>query len=117
MSDPSDYYLDKAKLTIGVKMYLVDRHGKQTKDWLMIRSVHSDEVRKALDDQARGRREGTISGDDVCWDAVIAGWSFEQPCTPDAVREFLSNAPQFKAGIDRVTGELSRFFPDSGKSS
>lgn len=103
--------------------------GEPSGHWLRIRGADSEQFRKARFDGARALRDlppetndwdrGLVM-DDVVLDslaALVAGWSFNEPCTPEAVREFLKNAPQIAESVDRVANDRARFFGAGSKSS
>lgn len=88
----------------------------------MVRGTDSDAFRKAKFEGARAIRdlpanvndwERAAARDDVVMNSLvslIADWSFEEPCTPEAVREFLINAPQIADAVDSAAADRSRFF-------
>ena len=45
--------------------------------------------------------------------ALVAGWSFDAPCTPEAVREFFARAPFAYDLVIDAAGDAQRFLPDS----
>lgn len=110
------------KANAGVKMPLTLEDGNDSGHWLLVRGTDSEAFRKARFEAARAVREipeGTPDDerakimDAAILDnlaALVAGWSFDEPITPDAVREFLTNAPQIANAIDRVAADRTRFF-------
>lgn len=116
-----DFYT-KPNADKGVKMPLMQADGSPSEHWLMVRGIDSDAFRKTKFEGARAMRDLPASASD--WDraeardesvmnslvALVAGWSFEEPCTPEAVREFLSNAPLIADAVDSVAADRSRFF-------
>jgi hypothetical protein len=42
--------------------------------------------------------------------ALVKSWSFEEPCTPASVREFLKEAPQVADAVVAAADDHSRFF-------
>jgi hypothetical protein len=47
--------------------------------------------------------------------ALVAGWSFDKPCTPDNVKVFLREAPQIRNAINRVAADRSLFTKSSSQ--
>lgn len=45
--------------------------------------------------------------------ALVAGWSFAESCTPEAVRDLFARAPFVYALVIDAAGEDQRFLPDS----
>lgn len=113
------YTLPKA--TEGVEFPL-EMDGKPTGHFLRIRGTDCEQFRKARFDGARRLRdipEGTDEWqrgkimDEIVLDtltSLVAGWSFEDECTPEAVRELLHNAPHLADAVDKAAGERARFF-------
>lgn len=120
------YTLPKA--TEGVEFPL-ELDGKPTGHWLRVRGTDSEQFRKARFDGARKLRdvpEGTSDWergrvmDGIVLDtltALVSGWSFDEECTPEAVREFLQNAPHIAEAVDKVAGERARFFGAGSETS
>lgn len=110
------------KANAGVKIPLTREDGKDTGHWLLVRGTDSEAFRKARFEGARVIRdlpedtsveERAKVMDGVILDnlvALVAGWSFDEPLAPDAVREFLTNAPQVANAIDSAAADRSRFF-------
>lgn len=122
-----DFYT-KPKADAGVKMPLTLADGSDSGHWLMVRGTESDAFRKARFEGARAMRDVPAESDDweraqkrdaVVMDSLvslIASWSFDEPCTPDAVREFLTNAPHIADAVDRAAIEKARFFGSASES-
>lgn len=116
-----DFYT-KPNADKGVKMQLMLADGSQSEHWLRVRGTDSDAFRKAKFEGARTMRDLPTSVSD--WDraaardevvmnslvSLVADWSFEEPCTPEAVREFLTNAPHIADAVDSAAADRSRFF-------
>jgi len=49
--------------------------------------------------------------------STISAWSFDQECTPENIRKFLTEAPQIVGMIDKVAGSDARFFGKGSTSS
>lgn len=123
-----DFYT-KPNSDKGVKVLLMLADGSPSEHWLMVRGTDSDAFRKAKFEGARAIRdlpanandwERAAARDDVVMNSLvslIADWSFEEPCTPEAVREFLINAPQIADAVDSAAADRSRFFGSASETS
>lgn len=123
-----DFYTTP-KANAGVKMPLKNAEGNDSGQWLIVRGTDSDAFRKARFDGARTLRD-TAKGLDE-WDrakltdkvvmanlvSLVAGWSFDEPCTPEAVTEFLTSAPQIADAVDANAAERAHFFGPASESS
>lgn len=113
----------------GLKMPLVTPDGKQSEHWLRICGIDSDAFR-ATDARIKRQMLESIEqykGADL--DAVhqdlkreliaslVTEWSFDAPCTPQAVAEFFREAPQIMDAVDRFASRRSLFFASAPGSS
>lgn len=130
MGMESFYTRDKANE--GRKLPLRTPDGKPTEDWIIVRHVWSDAFQKAEEAALREAREIVMGmGDKPDPEAVadvqrasrvkllaalVAGWSFDAECTPDAVAEFLAQAPQIADAIDKFAGDSKGFFGEGSSS-
>jgi len=110
------------KANAGIKLPLLKEDGSDSGQWLLVRGTDSDAFRKSsfessqavsklpedMDDWERSRAIDEVILNDLV--ALVAGWSFKEACTPDAVREFLQNAPQIAAAIDQVAADRTKFY-------
>ena len=124
MGMESFYTRDKANE--GRKLPLRTPDGKPTDEWIVVRHVWSDAFQKAEDAAVREAREIVMGmGDKPDPEAVadvqrasrvkllaalVAGWSFDAECTPDAAAAFLEQAPQIADAIDKFAGDSKAFF-------
>ncbi|HZX51482.1 MAG TPA: phage tail assembly chaperone [Pseudomonas sp.] len=116
-----DFYT-KPNADKGVKMPLLTADGTDSGHWLMVRGTESDAFRKARFEGSRvirdlpekmGEWERAKAMDGVILDnlvSLVAGWSFDEPFTDEAVREFLSSAPQVANAVDTAAADRARFF-------
>lgn len=127
----ADFYT-RDKANEGRKLPLYAPDGSPTDDWLLVRHIWSDAFQKAEDAAQREARETIMGmGDDPDPDAVaeatraarikllsalVAAWSFDEECTPEAVAAFLDRAPQIADAIDKAAADGKRFF-GAGSSS
>lgn len=117
------------KANAGVKMPLTLEDGSDSGHWLLVRGTDSEAFRKARFEAARAVRdvpketpdyERAKVMDKAVLDnmvALLAGWSFDEPFTPEAAREFLTNAPQIVESIDHVAADRTRFFGNASEPS
>ena len=118
-----DRFHTRSRASEGRKVFLADpANGKLTDDWLIIRSRWCDEfqeaksvaVQNAFNDAKDGSAATRKAAEEdrrfdlLC--ALVGGWSFETPFTPDAVKAFLREAPQIVDQIDRLAVKDSFFF-------
>jgi hypothetical protein len=110
----------------GRRLPLYRPDGGQTDQWLQVRHVWSDAFLEAEEASTRAmqaamlalgaepppaavariKREARVQ----LLAALVAGWSFEAPCTPEAVAQFLVDAPQIADQIDRFAADARGFF-------
>ena len=95
--------------------------GKQTEDWLDIRSSLSDAFSMARDETMQAVQEIVEPNKDKrralvaelqlgLKVALVAGWSFDEPFTEGNVRDWLREAPQVQQMIMSVADDSSAFF-------
>lgn len=110
------------KANAGIKLPLLKEDGSDSGQWLLVRGTDSDAFRKSsfessqavsklpedMSDWERSRAIDEVILNDLV--SLVAGWSFKEACTPDAVRELLQNAPQIAAAIDRVAADRTKFY-------
>jgi hypothetical protein len=120
----------------GLKLNLFDpRDGKETAHWIRILGRDSDAFRAASDASLRRVREKApeLSGDkkslarqlEAMWEdeerklisSLVVEWSFDEPCTHEAVNEFLREAPQIADRINEVAGKRALFLAHALKNS
>jgi hypothetical protein len=104
------------------RVLLVDpATNKETSHWLDIRSSLSDEFQimkerliqeapmvAALSEPARTEMKRTNQL--RLRSALVAGWSFSQPCTEDNIVNFLREAPQLQPMVIEVADDAASFF-------
>lgn len=120
MTSITEFYLDEEKLREGVRLPLYGASGL-TGEWIQVRSMHSDEFQSAMEIQKRKMSlDDSLTLSEATLEAqihLIAGWSFEEECNLDSIREFLKRAPHIAAKVDKLAGDNALFFPEPGKSS
>ena len=121
----------RARANEGVRLPLYAPDGSPTEHWLQVRHVWSDAFQEANDvavaevseavlaaqgDPAKiaaAKREAQIK----LWAALVAAWSFDEPCTPEAVAAWLREAPQIGKVLDKFAVDSKRFFGNDSTSS
>ena len=121
----------RARANEGVRLPLYAPDGSPTEHWLQVRHVWSDAFQEANDvavaevseavlaaqgDPAKiaaAKREAQIK----LWTALVAAWSFDEPCTPEAVAAWLREAPQIGKVLDKFAVDSKRFFGNDSTSS
>lgn len=123
---PMGLFHTRAKSGEGASVPLMLPDGSPTEHWVKVRGVDSDEYRRA-DSRARRRaldiaqEKDDAKREDMIEDTkldvlsvLVADWSFDRPCTPADVKEFLREAPQVADLVDKTAYKRALFF---GKSS
>lgn len=113
-------FYTRTKANEGVKLPLSTPDGKETDHWLMIRGVDSDAFREAEADAKRSLIQKKADPKEAMLSAVsalVSDWSFDKPCTQDAVKDFLREAPQIADSVDKVAGDRKLFFALRSSSS
>jgi hypothetical protein len=110
----------------GARLDIKDEAGDPTGNWLLVRGVDSDAVQAALLEFNRAKTEPKSDLDvkvvrpfddpDVV-SAMVSGWSFDEPCTPAAVKEALVEAPYIRVNVVNLAFERARFLPPRQSSS
>lgn len=127
MAGMQDFYV-RESANEGKRLPLRTPDGKPTEHWLQIRSQWSDRFREVKADSERAiadiagkspeeQKAGIAAAKLDLLSALVSAWSFEQPCTPEAVRDFLHNAPQIAQAINSFAGDDGRFFRTGSTSS
>lgn len=99
----------------GKKLFLYTPDGKKTDEYLVVRGALSDEfraknlesMRKAMSAELNDEQRKELTYDAVA--ALIADWSFDEECTPEAVKELLKEAPQIEDQVNKFAGNRGNF--------
>ena len=106
----------------GVKLPLYLPDGKASEHWITVRGIDSDHFRTAESVAKRKaveiaqlqtdqeRAEAVREAELLCISALVAGWSFEEPCDEDNVVNLLREAPQIADMINRFSARRAEFF-------
>jgi hypothetical protein len=128
-ADPMSQFFTKEAANSGLKVPLVDPMGQKTDHWLEIYGVDSDQFRV---NDARARRESAriaaiedpTERDLAMVDltrrltaSLVFNWSFDKPCTTEAVTEFFRQAPQVQEAVDFFASRRSFFFAKASATS
>lgn len=115
----------------GRRLSLFAPDGTPTEHWLQVRHVWSDAFTEANDIAMAGVQDAVLAagGDSAkiaaakraaqfkLWSALVSAWSFDEPCTPEAVEAWLRNAPQIGNALDRFAADSRSFFGNDSTSS
>ena len=126
--DPKQLFYTRDAANAGVRVPLFRPDGTPTEHWLQVRGIDSDAWHAA---QAASRQRlmaaasspekiQQIDPDEervVLVAALVAGWSFPEEATPEAVKAFLRQAPQIITEVDKLASNRARFFGGSSSSS
>lgn len=131
MNDMMQQFFTREKANDGAKMPLQLPDGTETKYWLLVRGIDSDAFRKA--NAAANQRLLHITEEEEkdpgkveaikeecklsLIVALIAGWSFDMPCTEENVASFLKEAPYIRDGVDRFAANRKLFFKMQSEDS
>ncbi len=120
-------FMTRAKANEGHKIPLHTPDGKLSPHWIRVRGVDSDSFIKARSRQSRRIGEIAAMPEDEQEEAIleataemlaslVAEWSFDMPCTKENVINFLREAPQIAAEIDKFASSRTFFFktPSNG---
>lgn len=117
---PSNYFT-RTPSNNGAKMLLKDPvTNEDTQDYLQVLGLESDPFRQALvlkhkrnmEILTLPESEQPAALEDAELDlyaSLVTGWSFSEPCTKEAVRELLNEAPQVKSQVDKFAGTRANF--------
>lgn len=121
-------YKTRSKISNPVRQFILDPQTQElSADFLEIRSSLSDEFMDARDRSMQEvseveerdpvKRKAAVREIQLRMSAaLVAGWSFAEPCTEENVVEFLREAPQIRNLVNSVADDSQRFFnrPSNG---
>lgn len=121
--DRMERYRIRDKANVPKRIFLYDPVTRdRTEDWLDVRSSLSDDFRAARDEAMQNatelasiadaveRKEKMNDSMNVMFASLIAGWSFDQPCTTENKAAFLRDAPQVKNMLQATADNSEAFF-------
>lgn len=114
----------------GVRLTLQSPDGNDTDHWLQVRHTWSDAFELAHEVEMARLQDAVLAakGDKAkvakakldskyrVMAALVAGWSFDEECTPEAVEAFLRAAPQLCDRLDRFAADSKSFFGSDSTS-
>ena len=131
MTSVTDFYTreqDNESIRVPLK-----KNGKNSGQWLEILGMDSDQYRRA---EARRRRsiirmrnesdkpmtddeidEQTLEIEAALTASLVTAWSFDEPCTPESVTEFMRNAPRIREAIDRLATDREQLIVKKSSNS
>lgn len=128
-----EQFYTRDKANEGRKLPLYTPDGQQTEEWLLVRHVWSDAFIHAEESSLREARDAILAMGDKSDPAevaklqasakrrvlasLVAGWSFDMPCTPESAADFLANAPQIAEQINTFAADSKGFFGDGPRNS
>jgi len=126
--DPKQTFYTREPANVGVRVPLFTPGGAPTEHWLQVRGIDSDAYRLAqaasrqrlMAAQADPKKIESLDPDAErieLLSALVVAWSFPDPVTPEAVKQFFRDAPQIATEVDRLSANRRRFFADSSSSS
>ena len=130
MPSISDFYT-RTKANTGQRVYLLGPDRSPTEQWIHILHTDSDAYRNSIsetlqkiaataaiaDEAARKAAQAELSSEAMA--ALVTGWSFDEECTRENVKQLLKEAPYIADLIDRKAADAQLFFGkgSSGSSS
>lgn len=121
----------RARANEGKRLQLLTPDGQKTDHWLQVRHVWSDAFQDANDAAMADMKDAVLAAegdkDKIAeisrnakyrvWAALVADWSFDEPCTQPAVEAFLREAPQIGKVLDNFAADSRGFFGPGSTSS
>ena len=107
----------------GKKMPLYTPDGTETSEFITVRGSYSDEFRSKNNQALRAAMKEKLTEQEreqlrlESLAALVGGWSFTEPCTPENVVNFLREAPQIAESINTFSANLSNFCEKKSESS
>lgn len=117
---PSNYFT-RTPSNNGARMLLKDPvTNEDTQDYLHVIGLESDAFRQALVVKHKRNMEiltlpeeeqpaALADAELELYTSLVTNWSFSEPCTKEAVKEMLHEAPQVKAQVDKFAGMRANF--------
>lgn len=128
-TSPMEAFFTRPRANEGIQLPLVTPDGRDSEHWVRVLGVDSDAFRRKDRDVRRRMLEATELKDAAERDALmqdlklelvaslVVGWSFPEECTPEAVAEFMRQAPQVADAVDKIATRRSLFFASAPGSS
>ena len=127
MADKSKYFTRK-RSNEGVRMPILSPAGKDEGEWFRVLGTESTVFKAAIVEKDRRFVEIAQLPSDQQEDAkseawarltsaLVAGWSFDNPCTPDEVFELLSEDRDLIVQVNEFVTDRARFFGEESSGS
>lgn len=125
---PSDFYT-VPKSESGIQVPIPLPQGGDSTEWVRVIGLDSLAFAQASSDLNKALAEAKAITDERERDEfsnrkwrdyvskLIVGWSFDEPFTPEAVDEFIKNAPRVGQYVQEVATDVRRFFGPASPSS
>ena len=124
------HFFTRQKANEGVKLPLDLPDGTPTAHFITVRGVDSDDFRRANTESKRKLVELALDRERATLDpkeheqqrlnvlaSLVAGWSFDQPCTFENIITLLREAPNLADQIDRIAAKRHLFFLNGSTNS
>jgi hypothetical protein len=117
-----DAFFTRGKANEGLQLPLYTPSGRKSEHWVRILGVDSDAFRAANAESQRDafriaqmedkseRALAILESKRRLVASLVVAWSFDKPCTVDAVAEFFTQAPQIMDAIDLAASKRALFF-------
>lgn len=127
MADKSKYFTRK-RSNEGVKMPILSPAGKDEGEWFRVLGTESTVFKAAIVEKDRRLVEiAQLTADQQeeakaeMWTrltaALVVGWSFDNPCTPEEVIELLNEDRDLATQVNTFVTDRGRFFGEESNSS
>ena len=115
-------FMTRTRANEGQKIPLWTPEGEATAHWIQVRGIDSDAFTRAKSKQTRRtaeiaalpegpeRDEAALDATLELYVALVSAWSFDMECNHDNVKNFLREAPQIAAEIDKLASRRTFFF-------
>lgn len=130
-------FFTRDKANAGIKLPLFTPDGEASEEWIQVRGVDSDAYRAAETEGFRRLRDAASAVLEAKTEderktiaqkaevetlraraaSLVCGWSFDEPCTTEAVEEVLRQAPQIQDQIMEVARNRNAFFSSTASDS
>lgn len=131
MNEAMQQFFTRERANEGIKFPLSFPDGRESPHWLTIRGVDSDQFKTA--EAASRRRIFALTAEKAADKSqvdkleqeekletiasLVAAWSFDEPCTLEAIKTFLREAPQIADAVNRLATRRTLFFGSSSNVS
>lgn len=112
-------FYSKEAANAGKRVALTEPNGKKTDEWILVAGQDSDAYRKSEAEYRKKITEAVAKGEEMPEDgnallnrtvACVIGWSLDDECSPENVRELFENAPYIRDLVETTIFSRERFF-------